>query len=294
VLADVRRMADSDANVLITGETGVGKNLVARLLHDLSVRRSQPFVEVDCPSLATMLVESELFGHQRGAFTDATAARVGRFEAAGEGTIYLDRVAELSLELQGKLLRLVDEKRGERLGGNESFDVRARIVASAGSDLLDAVSDGRFRDDLYHRLRVLPLHVPPLRERPTDILPLAQEFLKRHGRGPSGRAFRLTERAARSLRSYSWPGNVRELEHSLERAIVAASGSTIDVSDLPPEILLGDQRAGEPGRMTLAEIQRRHIDATLREAGGNQTRAAAMLGISRKALWEHRKRHGLS
>ncbi len=295
-MADVRRMAAGDSNVLITGETGVGKNLVARVLHDMSRRATEPFAEVDCPSLAAMIVESELFGHERGAFTDATSARMGRFEAAGRGTIYLDRVEELPVELQGKLLRVVDEKRGERLGGNQSFEVQARIVASAGADLHQAVRDGRFREDLYHRLRVLPLYIPPLRERTADILPLARSFLKREARRLSRHELRLSARAVDALLSYPWPGNVRELHHVLERASMATIGLLIEMEDLPPELFettdASIDTAARPA--TLAEIERRYIEATLGRVGGNQTRAAVILGISRKALWERRKRYGSS
>ena len=296
LLAELRRFADAEANVLVTGETGVGKDLVARALHLSSQRRNEPFVQVDCPSLPTTLLESELFGHERGAFTDATTTRPGRFEVAGRGTLYLDRVNELPLEIQPKILRVVEEKRGERLGGTEAFEVRARIIASADVSIEDKVRDGSFRRDLYHRLSVLPLAVPSLRDRGSDILPLARIFL-RESAGRLGRSTPvLTKEAAAALQAHPWPGNVRQLRHVLDRAVISVSGDRLDVSELPLEVF-DDANAyfgsAEASRPTLEEVERRYIALVLRQVRGNQTRAAAILGISRKALWEKRKRFGL-
>jgi DNA-binding NtrC family response regulator len=295
----VRRFAVIDSNVLITGETGAGKNAVARELHARGPRTRLPFVTIDCASLAGSLIDSELFGHERGAFTDAVAARPGRFEVAGAGTVYLDAVTELAIEAQGKLLRIVEEKRVERLGGHGSVAVSARIIASAGAGVEDAVLSGTFRGDLYHRLRVLPLVVPPLRERPEDILPLATHFLKRAAAAAGREAPTLARDAVSALRDYAWPGNVRELAHAVERALDAVdrgAGGAIGLGHLPREIL--EAPAFEPDRAvarrpTLDEVERRYIAATLRHARGNQTEAARLLGISRKALWEKRKRYGL-
>ena len=295
LVEQVRRFAATDANVLITGETGAGKNAVARELHARGPRAGRPFVTIDCASLAVSLIDSELFGHERGAFTDAVSARVGRFEAAGAGSVYIDAVAELPLETQGKLLRIVEDKRVERLGGNTSVVVAARIVSSADTGIEDAVRRGSFRGDLYHRLRVLPIVVPPLREHPADVVPLAKYFLTRAAAG-RGDAPSLTRDAAAALRDYAWPGNVRELRHAIERAYDAAEGSAVGLTHLPSEILEPPDVESEHAparRPTLDDVERRYVAATLHAARGNQTEAARLLGISRKALWEKRKRYGL-
>ena len=296
LLEELRRFASADANVLITGETGVGKDFLAELLHRSGPRRKEPFLKIDCPSLAPSLLEAELFGHERGAFTDATVARPSRFELAGRGSVYLDRVGELPLELQPKLLRLVENKRGERLGGTVSFEIRARVIASADAGIEDAVRDGTFRGDLYHRLRVLPLTVPPLRERRADILPLATTFLAEIAKRGARPVPHLSPSASEVLLTYPWPGNVRELRHVLERTMLSSKDSQLDIRDLPTELLdLPATVADAPDSMlpTLDQVERRYIEQTLRRVRGNQTRAAAILGISRKALWEKRKRYGI-
>jgi DNA-binding NtrC family response regulator len=296
LLVELKRFALTDANVLVIGETGAGKDAVARALHAAGPRRTEPFVAVDCPGLPATLLESELFGHERGAFTDATMARPGRFEIAGRGTVYLDRVSELSPDTQAKLLRLVEEKRGERLGGNVAFEIRARIIASVEPGIEEKVRDGSFRRDLYHRLAVLPLVVPPLRDRVSDILPLARAFIHEAatqlGRTPPT----LSREAAAALKAYPWPGNVRELRHLLERSVISNSSGTLGVDDLPFDQHQDiDSTFGQPGtnRPTLEALERRYMEIILREVKGNQTAAAAILGISRKALWEKRKRYRL-
>src|SRR3954470_4665513 len=211
----IRRFARTDSNVLVAGETGSGKNAVARELHLRGKRATQPFVTIDCPSLSPTLIDSELFGHERGAFTDAVTARAGRFELARAGTVYLDAVSELPLEAQSKLLRIVEEKRVERLGGQMSMAVEARVIASSGADIEDAVREGRFRQDLFHRLRVLPLLVPPLRERQDDVMPLAKYFASRTVTAAAGSVVDKVKKpvpafsrdAAEALRDYAWPGN---------------------------------------------------------------------------------------
>jgi DNA-binding NtrC family response regulator len=322
VLAQVRRFARSDSNVLITGETGTGKNALAREIHAQGPRAGRAFVTVDCAGFSASLIDSELFGHERGAFTGAVAARAGRFELAGDGTVYLDAVTEMPIEIQGKLLRIVEEKRVERVGSSTSVTIAARIVASADARIEEAVTTGFFRQDLYHRLRVLPLAVPPLREHREDVLPLAQHFLKRAATGARRAAPAISRDAAAALGDYAWPGNVRELRHVVERAFDAADGGPITLSTLPAEVLdagvletgalepfsqYGSVRhdvrlkpdttaeldGGGARRPTLDEIERRYIASTLRITRGNQTDAARMLGISRKALWEKRKRYGL-
>jgi DNA-binding NtrC family response regulator len=297
LIEQVRRFAAAESNVLVSGETGTGKNAIARELHARGPRARKPFVTIDCAALPSSLIDSELFGHERGAFTDAVQARAGRFELAGGGTVYLDAVTELPIEAQGKLLRIVEEKRVERLGGHTSLAVTARVVASAEANIEDAVREGRFRGDLFHRIRVLPIRLPPLRERQEDILPLARYFLKRAaalaGREPAS----LTREAWAALRDYAWPGNVRELRHVVERAFQAAEAGVIGLDQLPAEILEAPALKPEDGlatRPTLDEVERRYIAATLRLVRGNQTEAARLLGISRKALWEKRKRYGLA
>jgi DNA-binding NtrC family response regulator len=289
--ATLQRYARADANVLVTGETGAGKDLVVRLLHDLSGRRREPFVVVDCPVLAPALIEAELFGQELGAFTDATVARPGRFELAGEGTLYLDRVDELPVEAQGKLLRLVEQKQVERLGSSASIPIRARIVASASSDMERAVREGRFRTDLFHRLRVLPLHVPALRERTGDLPALVRRLLGELG-GSTRALPKVKEAAMAAFLVYDWPGNVRELRHVLERAVLAGA-ATIDVGDLPAELVSPERTATGIAavRPTLDALERQYIEFILRETKGNQSRAASVLGISRKSLWEKRKRY---
>lgn len=297
IVDQIRRFAASDANVLITGETGTGKNAVARELHARSARIRDPFVTIDCASLPASLIDSELFGHERGAFTDAVNARPGRFELAGSGTVYLDAVTELSVDAQGKLLRIVEEKRVERLGGHTSLPVSARIVASADATIERAVLGGSFRGDLYHRLRVLPLFVPPLRDRRDDVLPLATYFLRLAADTAKVPVPEIDGDAAAALRDYSWPGNARELKHVIERALHGAGRGRITLTDLPGELLddTTPEESASPGapRPTLEQVERRYIASTLRHVGGNQTEAAKILGISRKALWEKRKRYGL-
>lgn len=296
LLRQARRYASVDATVLISGETGVGKDALARFLHASGPRRREPFVTVDCPALPETLVEAELLGHERGAFTDATVARPGRFELAGRGTVYLDALNRLSPSGQGALLRVVEERRVTRLGGTNEVDVRARIIASANDNVEDAVREGALRADLFHRLSVLPILIPPLRERRDDILPLARfciaEVAIRLDREPP----RLTREAEDALVRYHWPGNVRELRHVLERVVLAGVGDEIAPASLPIDLLEGKEAYLAPGvdsRPTLEDVERRYIELTLTYARGNQTRAAAILGISRKALWEKRKRYGL-
>jgi DNA-binding NtrC family response regulator len=293
LVAALGRYARADANVLITGESGSGKDLVARTLHQLSHRRSEPFVVVDCPGLPPSLIEAELFGHEVGAFTDATLARPGRFEQAGEGTVYLDRVDELPIEAQGKLLRLVEQKHVERLGSSVAVPVRARVVASASSNIEQAVREGRFRMDLYHRLRVLPVHVPPLRERAGDLPTLARRLVAEIARAMGRRRPSLTPEALQALAAYDWPGNARELRHVLERALTASAETSIGPADLP-DVLGSPERTARgatAARPTLDALERQYIEFILRETRDNQSRAARVLGISRKALWEKRKRY---
>ena len=297
VLALVRRLADTPVNVLLTGESGTGKDLMALALHFWGPRAEGPSVKIDCPSIPADLMESELFGHERGAFTGARDGKPGKLELANGGTVFFDQVGDLDLALQAKLLRVVEEKRFERVGGTRMISVDIRIVASAGSGLKEAVERGSFRRDLYHRLSVFHVELPALRERRADIVPLAEGFLKRERErlsGPGPRGFALETLDA--MQNYPWPGNVRELKSVVERAAILAQGELVGRGDLPTHILESPSvtfRLASDRRPTLAEVERTYIELTLKHARGNKTNAAQILGISRKALWEKRRRYKL-
>ena len=290
----VERVAPTRSSVLISGESGTGKDVVAHALHFWSGRASSPLVKVDFPSLPTTLIESELFGHERGAFTGATSAKPGRFELAGDGTVLLDHIGELSPFLQAKLLRVVEDRRFERLGGTETLELQARIVATATADLEQAVERELFRRDLFHRLGVFWIRLPALRDRPADIEPLARAFLEseceRRNRAPRTLAPETND----VLRRYAWPGNVRELKGAIEHAVLLSQGDVVKIDDLPAYVVESVGNAGATdSELTLAEVEKRHILRVLEAAGGNQTRAASILGISRKSLWERRRRYGI-
>lgn len=290
-----QKVAAVPTTLLITGESGTGKDHLARLVHELGPRRDAPFLKIDCASLPPQLVESELFGHERGAFTGAVERKLGRLELGGAGTIVLDEIAALSPAVQGKLLRILQERTFERLGGNETLRIEARLIALTNVDLHEAVATGRFREDLYFRLNVLALAVPPLRERRADILPLAEYLLASlraiHGHPGS----HLSETAQRMLGAYDWPGNVRELRNALERAVVFAPGDTLEPEHFPENIRA--EAAGAvsttAGLRSLEEVEREVIAATLEATRFKISRAAEILGISRKTLLEKRKKYGL-
>ena len=290
VLELARKVAETSTTILITGESGTGKDQLARLIHELSPRRDAPYLKIDCASLPQELVESELFGHERGAFTGAVERKLGRLEMAGGGTIVLDEVAALSTAIQAKLLRVLEERHFERLGGTETLSIEARLIALTNADLQRAVSARRFREDLYFRLSVLAIHVPALRERRADIVPLAEHMLARlaavHGRG----AAVLSDAARQALQSYDWPGNIRELKNAIERALIFGKNATVSPEDLPESI-----RSAEPGVVamrSLEEIEREAIQKTLEGTHYKITRAAEILGISRKTLLDKRKKYG--
>ena len=292
----VLRLAETRSPVLLEGESGTGKDLVAHWLHYGGPRREAPFIKVHCPSIPAELLESELFGHERGAFTDARQAKAGKIELAAAGTLYFDQVQDLAPALQAKLLRVVEERRFERVGGTRTIDVDVRFVASSNVDLGAAVRAGRFREDLFHRLNVMPLRLPPLRERREDVLPLADAFLEREREAGTSRARRFTEEAADLLRGYSWPGNARELRSVVERACLeAGTAEEIAPAALPAHVLEQAHAlwVGRDRRPTLRDVELAYVRYVLDTVGGSQTRAAAVLGISRKALWEKRRRHGL-
>ena len=290
----IRRIARVDSTLLITGESGTGKERVARLVHGLSARAGGPFIAVNCGAIPETLLESELFGHCRGAFTGAVQERLGLFEAADGGTLLLDELSEVSPAMQVKLLRVIQERELRRLGESRSRPIDVRVIAATNRDLAEEIATGRFRRDLYYRLNVVELRVPALRERPEDILPLAQALLAqaatRLGRPGPG----LSARAAEQLRRYPWPGNVRELENAMERAVALVQDRAIEPEDLPRE--LQQTPADAPFRpvATLAEVERQHILAVLAGNRGNQARTAAQLGIGTATLYRKLKSYGTS
>jgi two-component system NtrC family response regulator len=292
----VRRLAETRSPVLLQGETGTGKDLVAHWLHYGGPRRDGPFVKVHCPSIPEELLESELFGHEKGAFTDARHSKAGKIEMAAGGTLYFDQVQDLAPPLQAKLLRVVEERRFERVGGTRTIEVEVRFVASANVDLADAVRSGRFREDLFHRLNVVPLRIAPLRNRREDVLPLAEAFLARERDRGTTAAVGFAPEAAEILKGYLWPGNVRELRSVVERVALVVDSGEVPAAALPPQ--LAEQPAtlwaGRDRRPTLRDVEQAYIRWVLDAVGGSQTRAAAVLGISRKALWEKRRRYGMS
>jgi two-component system response regulator HydG len=278
-----------DATVLLLGETGVGKSWVARRIHQSSPRADRPFFEINCAALAPQLVESELFGHERGAFTGAGGQKRGLVETAEGGTLFLDEVGELTLAVQAQLLTFIDTRAFRRVGGNRTMTADVRLVAATNVDLRAAVDGGRFRRDLYYRLSVVPITIPPLRERTEEVPVLADRLLTQLVR--RGGPVRVTERALQSLALHDWPGNIRELRNALERALILSGGATIDLEHLPPEIR--ERRAARkpappvvagPEAPSLGEVEREHITRVLDEVGGNRTRAAERLGISRSTL----------
>lgn len=290
LLQHIRKVAAADSTVLIQGESGAGKDVVASLIHYLGPRPEQPLVKIDCASLPHELLESELFGYERGAFTGASQMKRGRMELAGNGTIVLDEVGSLSLAMQSKLLRVVQERTFDRLGGTKPVKLDARLIALSNVDLQDAVAAGAFREDLFYRLNVVPIHVPALRERPADIRPLALKILAQLAETYRRSGLKLTADATSALQSYRFPGNVRELRNLLERAVVHALGNEISAAELPAAVREG---AGAAKKPSLEELERNYIAEILDYTRGRKSKAAEILGISRKTLLEKRKKYGL-
>jgi DNA-binding NtrC family response regulator len=287
-----KRVATTDANVLVTGESGVGKDALALFIHAHSLRASQPFVKIDCSALPGELIEAELFGYERGAFTGATEAKPGRLEAAHRGTLLLDEIAHLSWDAQAKLLRVIERREFERLGGRRTIKVDARLMTLTNVDLIDAVKRRAFREDLFYRLNVVHIHVPPLRARREDIRQLARGFLKtyaaKHGRPLS----EIAPAALAILEAYEFPGNVRELANTVERAVIVANSARIEATDLPEAMHVAVKiQQKRQRRQTLAELEADYICETLEAARGNKSEAARMLGISRKNLYEKLARY---
>jgi two-component system NtrC family response regulator len=284
------KVAPTNATVLLTGESGTGKEVVAVGIHRLSPRRKNSFIPVHCPALPEHLFESELFGHEKGAFTGAAGRRMGRFELAHRGTLFLDEITEIPLSLQAKLLRAIEDKSFERLGSEKTVRVDTRIIAATNRDILKAVSEGKFREDLYYRLNVITIHLPPLRERREDIPVLSFHFLKKMT--PTYRCSGISEEALALLRRYDWPGNVRELQNVIERALILCQDGEISAHHLPREITDHVYATGMPEPSSnkefetgsLNEAEKRLIEKALTQTGGNRTKAAALLGITRSAL----------
>ena len=281
------RVSSTDANVLITGESGAGKDLLASFIHSKSRRSAQPFVKIDCATLPADLLEAELFGYERGAFTGAVETKAGRFEAAQKGTVVLDEIAHLSTDAQAKLLRVIESREFERLGGRKTIKLDARLIALTNVDLDAAVKAGRFREDLFYRLNVINIRVPPLRERRDDLSKLVQHFIHRYS-GKHGRNVQRVSAEARTiLQAYEYPGNARELANIVERAVIVAEGKRLEAQDLPPGLsaaVSAQQRKERP--RSLAQLEAAYIAETLAATGGNKTECARILGISRKNLYE--------
>ncbi len=274
---------DSESSVLIKGETGTGKEMIARTLHFGSVRRDMPFTAVNCAAIPGELMESELFGYERGAFTGAVSRRIGKFEEADAGTVFLDEISELELPLQAKLLRVLQEREIERIGSSRKIKVRFRLVCSTNRDLSHEVAEGRFREDLYYRINVVQIDVPPLRERTGDIPLLASEFLDEFCRREA-KCLSIAEEVLPMLGRYQWPGNIRQLKNMIERAVVLAEGGVITGRELPDELQSFGRRILTPIK-TLKEMELQAIKNTLKACRGNKSKAARLLGISRKAFY---------
>jgi DNA-binding NtrC family response regulator len=306
VLAAVERVAATNATVLLGGESGVGKDLIARALHQHSRRAQGPFVKINCTAIPENLLESELFGYEKGAFTGAVAAKAGKFELADQGTIFLDEIGDMPGALQAKLLRVLQEREFEHLGGTKTLKVDVRIIAATNQDLRAALEQGTFREDLYYRLNVVPISIPPLREHKEDIPYLVDHFVARFSGESQKPVSGITPAALKRLMEFHWPGNVRELENIIERAVVMAAGTQIDVGDIhldtppasseqrPPQLSADDKNPWLPPGRTLEQFEDDIIREAVRRAGGNKSQAARLLGLSRNALRYRLSKLGLS
>ena len=292
----IQTAAGSEATVLIQGESGTGKEIVANAIHAQSRRRRGPLVKMNCAAVPETLLESELFGHEKGAFTGADRRRIGRFEQAEGGTLFLDEVCEMQPRLQAKFLRALQEREVERLGGGPVVPVDVRIIAATNRDLPHAVAEGVLREDLYYRLNVILLRLPPLRERLDDVPILAMHFVKKFAAREANKVSGITEEAMHVLLGYPWPGNVRELENAIERAVVLGQGEHIRPQDLPPQVhdRSDDRRPLVPAHLTLEEIEKLAIAQALRLTGGNKSEAAERLGIHRTSLYDKIRRYGIT
>lgn len=293
----IRRVAYTDSTVLITGESGTGKELVARAIHNLSGRKEGPFVPVDCSSLVENLMESELFGHTKGAFSGATQSREGRFQMADGGTLFLDEISNVSLGTQAKLLRVIQEREVPRVGSSKADTVDVRLIAATNKDLRTQVASGQFREDLFYRISVVPIEIQPLREHPSDIIPLARHYLDLYTERHKGKKRRFSKEAQQSLLSYTWPGNIREVTNTMERLSVLCDNETIDLSDIlyygqetDAKAPVGDSHTG---RMTLVDVEKEHIIRALKHFHFQIGKTATFLGIDRKTLRTKIKNYGI-
>jgi DNA-binding NtrC family response regulator len=295
VIATIERIAEASASIVITGESGSGKELVARTIHQMSSRRAHPYVGVNCAAIPETLMESELFGHERGAFTGADQRREGCFEAANGGTLLLDEITEMKIEMQAKLLRVLEEHRLRRVGGNSEIALNVRVLAASNRDVAQAVRDGKLREDLYYRLDVFTIDLPPLRERREDVPLLVQNFIQHYANRNNKEVVGIDDEALTALQAHPWPGNVRQLRNVIERALIVCNGRVIRRSDLPPEFQAIS--AVESGYVklrigsTLEEMEKELIKRTIEFNGGNKTRAAQMLGVSPKTLYNKLERY---
>jgi two-component system nitrogen regulation response regulator NtrX len=295
----IERVAPTNAWVLITGKNGTGKELVARAIHAMSLRRDKPFIEVNCAAIPEELIESELFGHEKGAFTGAVAQKRGKFDLADQGTLFLDEIGDMSLKTQAKVLRMLQEQTFERVGGVKKIQVDARVLAATNKDLSEEIGKGSFREDLYYRLNVVPFHVPTLSERREDIPQLADHFLRLAAKEAGGSPKQLDKEAVRALAAYAWPGNVRELRNVIERLVFMSPGLRVTLDDLPEEMRGGGKQeaAPIPDKDSLSEarthFEREFIARKLAENGGNISRTAEKLGMARESLSRKIKQFGL-
>ena len=288
------RVSRTDSNVLITGESGSGKDVIASFIHAASSRAAHPFVKIDCATLPGSLLEAELFGYERGAFTGANDAKPGRLEAAGKGTIVLDEIAHLSTDAQAKLLRVIEEREFERLGGRRTIKLDVRLIALTNVDLEGAVKLRRFREDLFYRLNVIQITVPPLRERKEDLSKLIQYFLKQYATKHARKVERVAPAALRLLEAYEYPGNARELANVIERAVIVANGKSIEEHDLPSNVSAAVNAQRQKAKpLSLAQMEAAYISEMLAATKGNKTECARILGISRKNLYEKIARYEL-
>jgi Nif-specific regulatory protein len=292
----MQQVADTDTTVLILGESGVGKELIADALHRNSVRRGKSFIKVNCAALPETLLESELFGHERGAFTGAHTQKKGRFELASGGTIFLDEIGDLSLTTQIKLLRVLQQREFERLGGVSTIKADVRVIAATNRDLEEMIERGQFRQDLYYRLNVFPLHVPALRERKTDVMPLTDYFIEKYRKVHNKNIRRISTPAIDMLTSYHWPGNVRELENCMERAVLLSNEGVIRGHHLPPSLQIAESSGVETGnnlKTTLESMERELILDSLKASKGNMAKAARELGLTERVMGLRAKKYNL-
>jgi DNA-binding NtrC family response regulator len=287
ILETIEAIKDSDVNMLLTGETGVGKSLIAKIVHFTSRRQDRPFLSINCATLTEELLASELFGHEKGAFTGAITSKQGLVEIADTGTLFLDEIAELSPNLQAKLLKVVEEGEFYRVGGTKPLRVDARFIAATNQNVKNLIADGKFREDLYYRLNVMEIFIPPLRERQEEIRPLSRFFLQKHLPKSNKKITGISDEAMEVLMNYSFPGNVRELENIIERAIILEKGPVITPESLPQGIRVMQIETFDPDRIkTIDELTKEYAEKVVKMLGGNRSRAAELLGISRTSLWK--------